>query len=121
MEAIIIAGLALFSAAVAWTVHRGSLETERTIRVAIEKGLVTDPAQIIALRNSARLSGARRLQLLGLGLAVLAAAILAVSLIMMTIAGAMPTPLFALVAFLLVLGVGQYLCGRWLLARQQEN
>ena len=114
MHPIVILAMVLFAGLIAWIVHRGSVEVERTIRVAIERGLVTDPEQIVTLRQTARLGWTGRLQLLGLGLVVLAAAVMAVALVIVLIVRGMPTPLFLLATFLGVAGAGQYACGGWL-------
>ena len=67
MELIIIfATLALIGASIAFIGYRAATEVERTIRLAIEKGVLTNASLIPELREPAGLSWVERLTLLGM-------------------------------------------------------
>ncbi|MFA6219811.1 MAG: hypothetical protein WC692_08535 [Erythrobacter sp.] len=115
MELIVIfTALTVLGTALSWIGHRSASETERTIRLAIEKGVLIDTARISELREPAGLSWIERLMMLGmLTLFASAGAVLA-GLVLVMMVGGVPVPLFALAAFGAALGGGLIVCGRWL-------
>mgnify|MGYP000722282427 CR=1 FL=1 len=122
MELVVIfSALTVLGTALSWFGHRAASETERTIRLAIEKGVLTDAARIAELREPAGLSWVERLILLGL-LTLFASTgiVLAASVLTMTMPS-VPTPLFALAAFGAAFGTGLIICGRWLWHARQRG
>jgi hypothetical protein len=111
---VIVAALTIVSAFVAWTGYRAGAEAEKTLRVAIEKGLITDPAMILEMRQPAGLRSVERFILLGIMVLVASGGIVLVALIFMVSGSGTPTPLFALAVFSAALGLGLIGCGRWL-------
>lgn len=115
MELIIIFGaLALIGSLTAWNTRSAAAETEATIRLAIEKGVLTDASLIPALREPAGLAWVERFILLGMIVLFAAGGIMLVATVLMVSGTGIPVPLFALSAFAACLGGGLIHCGRWL-------
>lgn len=115
MELIIIAAvLTALGATAFWSGQRIAAETEATIRLAIERGVLTDPTLIPDLREPAGLRWTERLTLLGMIILYVSGGIVLVALVLIVSAMGVPIPLFALSAFSACLGVGLIHCGRWL-------
>jgi hypothetical protein len=115
MELIIIfATLALIGASIAFIGYRAATEVERTIRLAIEKGVLTNASLIPELREPAGLSWVERLTLLGMLILFASGGIVLVAIVLIVSGAGMPTPLFALSTFAASLGAGLIYCGRWL-------
>jgi predicted hotdog family 3-hydroxylacyl-ACP dehydratase len=107
------AALAVTVVAIAVTGYFGRMQSERTIRQAIEKGLLTDAGAIERLRRSG-LPWAQRLTVIAIivlfgaaGLAVFALSLLGDD------AEAAP-PLLGIAAFVAFVGAGMFVAGRWL-------
>lgn len=111
---LIIAALTLVTSVAAWTSQRNATETERTIRLAIEQGVLTDPTMILALREPAGLSWIERFVLLGIMILFACAGVVLIALALIVTGTGFPTPLFVLSAFSAVVGGGFIYCGRWL-------
>lgn len=111
---IILVALTLIGAAVAFIGHRAATEVEQTIRLAIEKGVLTDASLIPDLREPAGLSWVERLTLLGMLILFASGGIMLVALVLTVSGAGVPTPLFALSIFSASLGGGLIYCGRWL-------
>lgn len=110
----IVLALMTFGIAVSFFAHRSVAATEQTIRAAIDKGVITEPPQIAALREPVGLTWIERLHLCGLLMIILAIGIVAVSIVLIILVHGNPAPLFALAAFLAVVGFGLRWCGNWL-------
>lgn len=120
MEPIIVIALA----ALVWIVSvfagmRTALEVERTIREAIDKGTLVDPAMIATLREPAGLRWVERFAVFGILLASSGGGIALVAIALVVSGAGMPTPLFVLALFLAILSAGFFACSRWL--RQERS
>lgn len=94
--------------------YRVSFDVEQTIRAAIERGVVTDASLIPKLREPAGLSSIERFTLLGIMTLFASVGIVLVALVLIVFVHAVPIPMFAIAAFLAVLGAGLIVCARWL-------
>ncbi len=99
---------------VSWTGHLGRAEVEKTIRLAIERGTLTDAASIARLREPTGLNWVQRLSVLGVLALFMSGGLVAVAFIMGAHAPEPPTPLFALSAFVACLGLGLFTSAWWL-------
>lgn len=106
--------LGVLGVAVSWSGHLGRAEVEKTIRLAIEKGALTDASQIARLREPVGLNWIQRFSLLGLMALFISGGVLAVAFIMGMDAPEPPTPLFAISAFVACLGLGLFASAWWL-------
>lgn len=116
MDPIII--MTIMAASV-WTVSvlaglRATLEVERTIRAGIERGTLTDPAMIAALREPAGLRWIERFALFSIVIASSGTGLCLVALAFVVTGIGVPTPLFVFAMFLIVIAGGFFLCSRWL-------
>jgi hypothetical protein len=121
MELIaILAALTILGAALNVTSYRGALDVEQTIRLAIERGTLTDASLIPKLREPAGLSAIERFTLLGIMTLFASAGIVLVALVLIVAMHGAPVPLFAIAAFLAVLGGGLIVCARWLKRNRRQ-
>ncbi|MGH7728263.1 MAG: hypothetical protein ACREQC_03550 [Candidatus Binataceae bacterium] len=115
MELIaILTALTLLGLVTNWTSYQVATEAEKTIRYAIESGVVTDASSIPKLREPAGLSWVERFILLGMMMLFASGGIVFVALVLIVTKTGVPTPMFALAAFTALFGVGLIACGRWL-------
>lgn len=94
--------------------HFGRLETERTLRQAIDKGLPLDPPAIERLKRAASMPWAIRLTAIGIFVLFLAAAGAGFALILALQEPESLAPLLAIAAFVGLTGLGLLVCGQWL-------
>jgi hypothetical protein len=94
--------------------QRTASDVERTIREAIERGVLTDASLIPKLREPAGLNDFERLNLMGIMTLFASAGIVLVAFVLILAAHAAPVPLFAIAIFAATLGTGLIVCGRWL-------
>lgn len=106
--------LGVLGVAVSLAGHLGRAEIEKTIRLAIEKGAVTDAALILRLREPAGLSWVQRLSVFGVMALFTSGGLVAAASIMGANGPETPTPLLALSAFVACLGLGLFASAFWL-------
>jgi hypothetical protein len=106
--------LGVLGVAVSWSGHLDRAEVEKTIRLAIERGALTDAAQIAGLREPVGLSWVQRLSVLGVMSLFISGGTVAVALVLGSRAPEPPTPLFAVAAFVACLGLGLFAGAWWL-------
>lgn len=111
---VIFTAVTVLGTALSWFGYRAAREAEQTIRLAIEKGVLTDASHIPELREPAGLNWVERLVVLGMLTLFASAGIVLVGLVLAAAAGGVPVPLFALAVFGAALGGGLIACGRWL-------
>ncbi|WP_293903555.1 hypothetical protein [Phenylobacterium sp.] len=109
----VLAAVTVVSAVMSWSSYRAASEAEATIRLAIEKGLLTDAMAIRDLRQPAGLSWVERLTVLGMLVLFASAGLVVGAVALIVLTGGRPAPLFALAAFSAALGLGLVHCGRW--------
>ncbi|MEQ1725401.1 MAG: hypothetical protein ABL882_05705 [Sphingopyxis sp.] len=110
----ILTGLIVLACFTIWSGNRAAGEVERTLRLAIDKGVLTDAALIPALREPAGLSWIERLTIFGLLTLFASGGIVLVALILSVFGPGIPLPLFALAAFATSIGFGLIVCAGWL-------
>jgi hypothetical protein len=94
--------------------QRTASDVERTIREAIERGVLTDASLIPKLREPAGLTDFERLNLMGMMTLFASAGIVLVAFVLIVAVHGAPVPLFAIAIFAATLGAGLIACGRWL-------
>lgn len=98
--------------AMGWFSYRSRLEAERTIRQAIERGVLTDAALIPQLRQ-AGLRSAQRLIVLGIVAGFVAAGVAVFALVLGGTEPESVRPLLAIAAFTGFLALGLLVSGWW--------
>jgi len=101
--------------------RRTAADAERTIREAIERGVLTDPSLIPKLREPAGLSDCERLSLMGIMTLFASAGTVFVAFVLIVAAHAAPVPLFAIAVFAATMGAGLIASGRWLKRARGEG
>lgn len=106
--------LTVVAVATTWAGHVGRLEAEKTIRQAIEKGLVLDAATIERLKQANGMAWPPRLVAWGIVTAFAGAGVAAFGLLLAQQEPESLTPLLAIALLLAFIGAGLAVGGWWL-------
>lgn len=112
--AVLWVGIVVVTTVIAWLNHLGRLETEKTIREAIEKGTIVDAETIERLRRASAVPWQRRLVAWAIFTISLAAGVALFALTISDQESEALRPLLGIAALLACVAGGLAACGFWL-------